>query len=76
MNATKPYLTKKFKKSPRYYQPIDWSGKAGAYESSTFYDDLGWVHKYRDVQGEKTRNAYVNAQALSEDRKFNNIFNA
>ena len=67
---------KKFEESPENY-PIDWSGKSGIYLHSEWledyaYDNWGfWVHVYRDVEGEKARHAYLNAQASFEDREFN-----
>jgi hypothetical protein len=30
-----------------------------------------WVHTYHDIKGEKTRYAYLKAQASAEDRDFN-----
>lgn len=32
-----------------------------------------WVHIYNDVEGEKARYAYLNAQANYEEKKFNKL---
>lgn len=67
---------KKFKKSPKGW-PIDFSGRTGIYLYSEWFVFEGyegggaWIHTYRDVEGEKARHAYLNAQASSEEREFN-----
>jgi hypothetical protein len=67
---------KKFKKSPKG-NPIDFSGRSGIYEYSEWFSYEGyegggaWIHIYRDIEGEKARYAYLNAQASSEEREFN-----
>ena len=66
---------KKFKKSPEGW-PIDFSGRTGIYLYSEWFVYKGyegggaWIHTYRDVKGEKARNAYLMAKASFEERQF------
>lgn len=56
------------------YQKKKFKGKSlkgWRYEYSTWMgDDLGWVDTFRDIEGEKTLEAYYKARADYEEKDF------